>query len=61
MWHEILIACCLLLVVEGLLPFISPARWRQMISQVAQLDDRSLRIMGLVSMVLGISLLYLIN
>ncbi len=61
MWHEILIACCLLLVIEGLLPFISPARWRHMISQVAQLDDRTLRIMGLISMALGTGLLYLIN
>lgn len=61
MWHDIAIALCLVFVIEGMMPFISPGRWRKMVLNVAQLDDRSMRIMGLVSMAMGIGLLYLVN
>ena len=61
MWHDLLIALCLVLIIEGILPFLSPRSWRQMASQVAQLDDRSMRLMGLSSMLIGVVLLYWIN
>ena len=61
MWHELAIAVSLVLVIEGLLPFLTPAGWRRAIVQIAGLDDRSLRIMGLVSMLCGTGLLYLVN
>ena len=61
MWHDLAVAVCLVLVIEGILPFLAPAHWRQMILQVVQMEDRSLRLMGLVSMLLGTGLLYLVN
>lgn len=61
MWHDILVAFCLVLVLEGILPFISPRSWRNAIYTAVQLDDRALRIMGLVSMLVGVGLLYLVN
>jgi uncharacterized protein YjeT (DUF2065 family) len=61
MWHDIAVALCLVFVIEGMMPFISPGQWRKMVFNVAQMDDRSMRIMGLVSMVIGIGLLYLVN
>ncbi|MES9901558.1 MAG: DUF2065 domain-containing protein [Sedimenticola sp.] len=61
MWHELLIALALLMVIEGLLPFINPAALRKMMLAAAQMDDHSLRIGGLVSMVLGVVTLYLVN
>ena len=61
MWHDIAVALCLVFVIEGMMPFISPGQWRKMVLNVAQMDDRSMRIMGLVSMVIGIGLLYLVN
>ena len=61
MWHDLAVAICLVFVIEGMMPFISPVRWRKVVFNVAQLDDRSMRIMGLVSMVIGIGLLYLVN
>lgn len=61
MWHDILVAFCLVLVLEGILPFISPRSWRNAIYTAVQLDDRSLRMMGLVSMLVGVGLLYLVN
>ncbi|MEH6559480.1 MAG: DUF2065 domain-containing protein [Oceanicoccus sp.] len=61
MWHDLIVALCLVLVVEGILPFLSPASWRKMVLNVVQLDDRSMRVMGLVSMLIGVGVLWLIN
>jgi uncharacterized protein YjeT (DUF2065 family) len=48
-----------MLVIEGLLPFLSPARWRALFRQALELSDGQLRFMGLCSMVLGLLLLLL--
>lgn len=59
MWQHLLQALCLVMVIEGIVPFLYPARWRKMAVMLAATDDRSLRLAGLVSMVIGVSLLYL--
>ena len=61
MWQEIGIAFSMLLVIEGIIPFLYPQRWKNMVQTLAQLDNRSMRIMGLVSMLLGTALLYLVH
>ena len=61
MWVDLGRAFCLMLVLEGIMPFLAPARWRNMASLLAQVDDRSMRMMGLVSMLLGAGALYLIS
>ena len=61
MWQDLGAAIALLLVLEGLLPFISPDSLRRVMLKMAQQDDRSLRSSGLVSMVLGVVLLYLVK
>ncbi|MBP8925037.1 MAG: DUF2065 domain-containing protein [Pseudomonadales bacterium] len=61
MWHDLAIAFCLMLVIEGLTPFLSPRAWRAMIAAAEQLDDRSLRLAGLGSMLAGTLLLYMVN
>ena len=61
MWKEIATALCLVLVIEGILPFIYPSRWRAMIMSLATVDDRTMRVAGLVSMIAGTLLLYLIR
>lgn len=58
MWQEFGIALSLLLVLEGILPFLWPRGWREAVITLAQLDDRALRAIGLTSMLLGVSLLY---
>ncbi|ARU90011.1 DUF2065 domain-containing protein [Pseudomonas sp. M30-35] len=58
MWQELGIAVCLVLVLEGILPFLYPRRWRGTVEQLIQLSDRGLRLMGLASMLLGTALLY---
>ena len=50
-------AMALVLVFEGLLPFASPALWRQIFERALQMTDAQLRVMGAVSMVLGLLLL----
>ncbi|MEM1404214.1 MAG: DUF2065 domain-containing protein [Pseudomonadota bacterium] len=60
-WTVFPVALALVFVIEGMMPFISPRRWRSMIATVAQLDDQSIRRFGLGSMVFGIFLLYLVN
>jgi uncharacterized protein YjeT (DUF2065 family) len=49
----------LVLIIEGLMPFIAPAQWRQTISRVAQLKDDQIRLFGLGALVLGCLLLLL--
>ncbi len=61
MWHDLAIACCLVLVIEGIIPFLSPSAWRAMVLAAARIGDRGLRIAGLCAMVSGTVLLYLIN
>lgn len=58
MWDELLAAFGLMLVLEGVLPFLSPRALRQTLLQMAQLEDRVLRFSGLASMALGLLVLY---
>lgn len=61
MWHDILVALALMLVIEGFLPFLNPVGLRQALQVMIEMNDRQLRIAGLVSMVIGVALLYLVN
>ncbi len=60
-WSDLLAALALVLVIEGLLPFANPQSLRRMLATVAQLDDRTLRLAGLVSMICGVVMLYLVR
>lgn len=59
MWLALLTAIGLMLVIEGILPFLNPRSFRQALAAVAQANDRVLRIAGLTSMIVGVILLYL--
>ena len=50
-------AVALMLVFEGLLPFVSPARWRSMFERATRLSDGQIRFVGLSSMLIGVALL----
>ena len=60
-WSDLLAALALVLVIEGVIPFVNPQALRRMLLTASQLDDRSLRVAGLVSMVLGVLLLYIVR
>ncbi|HAT28828.1 MAG TPA: DUF2065 domain-containing protein [Gammaproteobacteria bacterium] len=61
MWHDLAVAFCLMLVIEGIIPFVNPGRWRQLLKVLDQIDDRTMRMIGLGSMLTGTALLYFIN
>ncbi|PXF31999.1 hypothetical protein WH50_06625 [Pokkaliibacter plantistimulans] len=60
-WQTLALAFCLLLVLEGILPFLNPRGWKQMMTQLTDMSDLSLRLWGLGSMLAGVCLLYLIH
>lgn len=51
---ELWTALALVLVIEGLIPLISPARWREIFSHILALSDGQIRFIGLASIVLGL-------
>jgi hypothetical protein len=61
MWERLGDALALLLVIEGVLPFINPDGLRRTLLAAAQFDDRTLRIAGLTSMLAGVVLSYLLH
>lgn len=61
MWEDLGRALCLMLVLEGIIPFLYPTRWRQLVVSLAQISNRQLRLMGLASMLAGVGCLYLLN
>ena len=56
-WNDLLAAFALYLVLEGLLPFVTPRGWRQSLLQMTRLSDGQLRVIGLASMLAGVVLL----
>jgi uncharacterized protein YjeT (DUF2065 family) len=56
-WDLLLAAAALMLVLEGLLPFINPASWRGIFERATRLGDGQIRFLGLVSIVLGLLML----
>ncbi|ANA34585.1 DUF2065 domain-containing protein [Ralstonia mannitolilytica] len=57
----LLAACALVLVFEGILPFVAPQAWRRAFQTLTELPDEKLRVVGLVSMAAGLILLRLLH
>jgi hypothetical protein len=58
-WNALWTALALVLVIEGLFPFMSPGSWKRMFARLLELQDGQLRFFGLCSMVLGLVLFWL--
>jgi uncharacterized protein len=58
MGATILMAIALVLVIEGLLPFLAPNVWRETFRRILLLSDGQIRFFGLSSMLAGLLLLY---
>jgi uncharacterized protein YjeT (DUF2065 family) len=61
MWQELMTAFCLMLILEGMIPFLYPDRWKNVVKKLADIDSRSMRMMGLASMLIGALSLYLVR
>jgi len=59
--HSLLLAAALMLVIEGLTPFINPAMFRRALLQMAAMKDQQIRTIGLFSMIVGLVILYWVN
>lgn len=58
---SLLLAVALMLIIEGLLPFLVPAVWRQSFRKLTEMSDGQIRFVGLSSMIAGLLLLFLAN
>ncbi len=56
---NLLTALAFVLVIEGLLPFLSPGVWRRLFAQLLQLHDGQIRFFGLCTVLAGLALLWL--
>lgn len=57
----LLTAFALMLVLEGLLPFVAPRAWRETFRRITELADGQIRFLGLSSIVVGILLLFILQ
>jgi len=60
-WQELLVGVALVLVVEGLIPFASPGRYRRLVEVISTIQDSRLRVAGGACMVAGLLLLYAVH
>ena len=61
MLQNFVIAFCLVLIIEGIFPFIAPGRWRMLILMLKDIDDNQIRLFGLLLMLVGTALLLVVN
>lgn len=60
-WSDLFAALALYLVLEGVMPFLSPRSVKRLMQALSSLQDRQLRLFGLASMSAGIALLYFVR
>ena len=58
---NLLAAFALMLVIEGVLPFLAPTVWRQTFRKMLELSDGQLRFIGLGSMLGGLLMFFLVK
>ena len=59
--NSLLAAFGLVLVLEGILPFLAPRAWRESFRKLLELSDGQLRSMGLISMLAGLGLVLIVR
>lgn len=59
--HSLWLATALMLVIEGIMPFANPSAFRRALIQISTMPDTQLRWIGLISMLIGLAILYWIN
>ncbi len=61
MGPSLLTALALMLIIEGIFPFVSPGAWRQTFLRLASMADGQIRFIGLSSMLTGVILLFVLS
>ncbi|WP_116808592.1 DUF2065 domain-containing protein [Steroidobacter cummioxidans] len=60
-WSDLFAALALYLVLEGVMPFLSPQSVKRLLQALSSLQDRQLRLFGLASMSAGLVLLFFVR
>jgi uncharacterized protein YjeT (DUF2065 family) len=60
-WHDLLTAFALLLIIEGLLPMIAPQTWQRAMQELSKNNPQIIRVGGIISMLAGAVLLQFLN
>ncbi|HEX3634905.1 DUF2065 domain-containing protein [Paraburkholderia fungorum] len=58
---SLLLAIALMLIIEGMFPFVFPSAWRETFRKIAERPSHQIRIGGLIVMVLGLILLFIVT
>mgnify|MGYP000633191065 FL=1 len=61
MLESFLMAIALMLILEGMLPFLSPHTWREAFRKLIEINDNQIRFIGLTLMLIGLMILLLVN
>lgn len=61
MWTDLLTVLALVFILEGIMPFINPEGMRKMFLLAVQLNNSTLRFIGISSMLLGLVILYIVR
>lgn len=59
--HSLWLATALMLIIEGVMPFVNPSAFRRALIQISSMPDTQLRWIGLISMLIGLTVLYWVN
>jgi uncharacterized protein len=60
-WTDLFAALAIVCIIEGVMPFINPAGMKRLLSRIASLEDRDMRIAGFISMAVGLTILFLVR
>ncbi len=60
-WTDLLTALALVMVVEGIIPFLSPQGYKNTVQQMLSMPDKTLRSIGLGLMIAGVIALFLVR
>lgn len=61
MLNSLLLAFGLMLVIEGLLPFLAPRTWRETFRRVTEFSDGQIRFIGLSSVLMGVTMIWILR
>ncbi len=60
-WTDLFAALAIVCIIEGIMPFINPGGMKRLLTRIASLEDRDMRVAGLVSMAVGLTILFLVR
>jgi len=60
-WSDLFTAMALMVIFEGIMPFIAPNKYKEFLASMQELDETMIRRIGLITMIIGLVTLYFIK